>query len=183
VKHRVRYYSIEAGQIPAALLPGPWPLEITAGSPVALRRIIEEFAQYFQRELGYDYVQFRATDRSDYRAWLFASPPVQSPRVWAGACSFRFQDNPHIGRRWVLQWVWLHPYVRRRGLLGQAWSVFHETLGDFYVPPPFSDSMVAFLKRQGRCLTCWNLLDQGPFLYCGACIDQYGLSEAYAGGG
>ena len=51
------------------------------------------------------------------------------------------------GERYVLKWVWLHPFFRNKGKLYELWSEFQNKFGDFYVSTPLSSDMEAFLER------------------------------------
>ncbi len=46
-----------------------------------------------------------------------------------------------------MQWVWLHPYMRRKGCLTRAWPIFAERFGQFDCEPPLSDAMQTFLEK------------------------------------
>lgn len=48
-----------------------------------------------------------------------------------------------------MQWVWIHPYYRREGLLSAAWPMFKERFGCFLVERPFSAAMLGFFASQG----------------------------------
>jgi hypothetical protein len=43
--------------------------------------------------------------------------------VWVGACCFRDTKLAHIATPvpWLLNWIWIHPFCRRKGLLTKAW--------------------------------------------------------------
>jgi hypothetical protein len=85
--------------------------------------------------VGYE----REDSRPDPRklAYLWLERGAGTPAV--GACCFRSYD------RWVMLWIWLHPFVRRKGLLRQAWPFFRSRFGDFAIQAPLSDPMSAFL--------------------------------------
>lgn len=145
-------------------------LEIDWASKLTYRRAVWSIARYFRREEGYDFVQYGHEGREDdltHRAYLWLHPNGQPGyKVHAiGAGCFRkrpgYKDErappefriPH----WAMQWIWLHPYFRRQGLLSRAWPHFRKTFGDFEVEGPYSDAMVGFLKRQGN----HNIADAG----------------------
>ena len=107
---------IQATEVPEEYRDIEGPVPVTAQSQLRLRKLVHQFARYFRREFHYDFVQYEATERSDYRAYLFVTQRHVSPRVWAGACCFRFREYADISPRWALQWAWLHPYLRNRVL-------------------------------------------------------------------
>lgn len=61
-----------------------------------------------------------------------------------GACAFRRRED-----YWALQWMWLAPKVRRRGILARRWPMFLERFGDFVVEAPLSNAMKAFVRQHG----------------------------------
>jgi hypothetical protein len=167
---------IDLNEVPEALAKEPYePLAVTPKSPLKLRREVERFATYFRREFHYDFQQFEATEKPEkpYAAYLFINKPNYFPRVWAGACCFRWRDFKDAEARWGMQWMWLHPYFRAKGILSGAWDKFHEVHGNFLCEGPFSPAMEAFLRRRGKCLLCWRPLGKSETLSCGRCDEQY----------
>jgi hypothetical protein len=141
-------------------LPQTSPSPIKASSPLALRRHVETLAYYFKREFHFDFPQFEASESpSDswyvpYDAWLFheeANDEVRdledNPRRVIGAACFR-QRIDEDAINWALQWIWFHPYERRRGHLTQSWALFRSRYGQFHVEGPVSDAMAQFLAKQ-----------------------------------
>ena len=126
---------------------------VTIRSPQAHRRAVYRLARYFRLEMGYDAVQYGFDGREDdpdHVAFLWVHPEgvgrgsgFRVPCV--GACCFRLRDEG-----WALQWIWLHPYVRRQGLVSGMWPQFVEEFGDFAVEGPVSVAMRAFLAKCGH---------------------------------
>jgi hypothetical protein len=50
---------------------------------------------------------------------------------------------------WALQWIWFHPYERRKGHLRNAWPYFLDRFGTFQVEPPLSPAMDKLLVEEG----------------------------------
>lgn len=146
-------------------------MAVTPKSSLRLRREVERFAIYFRREFDYDFQQFEATERprKAYAAYLFTSEPNCFPRMWAGACCFRWREYKEMDPRWAVQWIWLHPYYRSKGILGRAWERFHELHGNFICEPPLSPAMEAFLKKRGKCVICWRALPRRDGVLCTHC--------------
>jgi len=120
----------------------------------ALRRAVYQVALYFKREFRYDLVQYgvdghETDEQSRAFLWLDMDRPAYrgSTRVFAviGACCFRLREWTDAPPDWVLQWVWFHPYARRRGLLRKSWEHFRERFGDFFPEPPLGRAMDAFI--------------------------------------
>jgi hypothetical protein len=123
---------------------------VTDESSNTARKAVEKLAWYFKREEGYDFVQYLATERDpEARAFLFTAQDWgrddAEASVGLGACCFTRRD---CGR--ALQWIWLHPYVRRQGILTKVWPFFRERYGDFVVEPPLNDGMKGFMKSVTR---------------------------------
>lgn len=141
-------------------LDGGWPLKIEPGSPVELRRAVETLAYYFKKEMGFDGLQFEAAETQaslgyvPYEAYLFHDTAYDQiveneaiPHRIYGACCFRWREWSDHAPCWSLDWVWLHPYFRRRGHLQRAWPTFQHAYGDdFHVASPLSIGMQAFVK-------------------------------------
>jgi hypothetical protein len=129
----------------------------TPHSPRSIRRAVECCAYYFKRELGFDFVQYCSLEKKDdkHRAFLWVDHGTldDKDRVTViGACCFRLRKwsdvQPHQpAESYAFQWVWLHPYARRKGHLQKAWPYFCRRFGRIVPEPPMSASMVAFLKR------------------------------------
>jgi hypothetical protein len=126
-------------------------VRVTMQSSKSHRKAVYFFAAYFRREFGYDFVPYghdgNDTD-PDHVAFLWVAPECDDSSYdseWLvpciGACCFRRHEN------WTMQFVWLHPYFRRHGLLTNAWPQFEQEFGRFDVQPPLSDLMEAALKK------------------------------------
>src|SRR5262249_17652815 len=130
--------------VPGELLTGR-PTRVTADAPKALYAAVNELGWRFQCELGYvnpwhpgAVRRRRRTDRPPvgpgHVAFLWPHPEAQvgsslyrEPVI--GACCFKWggwSDEPPVR---CLDWIWLHPYFRRRGLLRDAWPAFRAEFG------------------------------------------------------
>jgi len=120
--------------------------EIRRGEP-RLRKIASEFARYFQREHHYDFPPFdESVDPNSVAVYLFGSG------AWLGACGFSPITDRAPGvpaAAWILDWVWLHPFFRRKGVLTKAWPQFEAKYGDFLILAPLSPAMKAFVAARG----------------------------------
>lgn len=118
--------------------------EVTRRTP-RLVSIVATFDRYLQREMHYDFPMFDA-EGDGYTAYLFSYGGV-----WVGACCFR--DTKHAGIAtpvpWLAEWVWIHPFCRRRGLLTKAWTQFEQQHGEFLILAPISPAMRRFLQKKG----------------------------------
>jgi hypothetical protein len=178
------YYRIELNEIPKSFADSEQPLAVTPKSPLKLRREVERFAIYFRREFNYDFQQFEATEKPSkphfvpYAAYLFANGPNSYPRIWVGACCFRWREYTNVKPRWAAQWIWLHPYYRGKGILSRAWDKFHKLHGNFYNEPPHSPAMEAFLRKRGKCSLCWQKLDALEGTICNSCEAEHAKQAA-----
>ena len=103
-------------------------------------------ATAFKHEMGYDFIQWRLEPRENGGAesYLF----IDDAGAIVGACSFQPEDNNTSG--WRLDWVRICPGKRRSGVLSRHWPVLRQYYGDFYVEPPVSPAMRAFLEKRGE---------------------------------
>jgi hypothetical protein len=128
-------------------------------SPTALRTATQRMAEYFRREFGYDFPQYSASPRGEpdarTHAYLWTAPDWCSfgPQPVVGAACFRWRtwsgDRPNgiPAESYEMDWMWLHPYVRRTGMLTRAWEYFLAAHGPFVPGAPFSPAMDEFLRK------------------------------------
>jgi hypothetical protein len=65
------------------------------------------------------------------------------------ACCFRMRRYTSGRSAYALQWIWFHPFLRRKGLLKEAWPAMVGDYGDFIPEPPLSHAMARFLVKHG----------------------------------
>ena len=101
-------------------------------------------ARRFKRELGYDFVQWGYPERDPRaRGFLFNDDTgTFGNGAVVGACAFRWR-----GTEWGLQFIWITPKARRKGVLSRRWGRFREQFGEFVIEPPLSASMEAFAEK------------------------------------
>lgn len=126
------------------------PEEVLPDSPQWKHDLVYERAVRFRREFGYDFVQWSRTKRDDKAvAYVFADDTGAFGRgAPVGACAFRLR-----GHVWTLDWVWVIPTARRKGVLRRRWPAFREKFGKFALEYPTSDAMEAFAARHAPWLT------------------------------
>ena len=114
------------------------------------KTVVENIGYYFKREMRYDLAPYSAESRSYHNfAYLIAEhqgihcrDPKANIYHAIGAIGITCDDaEPHI-----LEWAWLHPYVRRRGIMKCAWSLLEKRHPEFNLRSPLSNSMEAFVK-------------------------------------
>lgn len=141
------YYRIDLRDIPKKYEDQQL-IKVERGSDRPLRKEVARLAYYFRREFHYDFVQFEEADETPYTAYLFANETRRYPRVWAGGCCFRTRSYEDLERPFeALQWAWIHPYCRSRGILKESWATLRANHGDFFAEPPVSPAMRAFLLK------------------------------------
>lgn len=130
--------------------------EVRTSSPIDTRNALERFARYFKAEFHYDNVQYFADEHNnDCIGFLFTESALdivtyeheQMPTRCSGGCCFR-KEKWEDGYKWVLYWVWLHPFFRNKGVLSKHWKYFQEHFGDFIVWPPISKTMQSFIDKE-----------------------------------
>ncbi|MEX3969780.1 hypothetical protein [Paraburkholderia caribensis] len=139
-------------------LDGVSPLKVDPDAPLELRRAVETLARYFKKELGFDELQFEASETREslgyvpYEAYIFYNTAHDrlledqvTPHRIFGACCFRWREWKDQEAGWSHDWVWMHPYFRRRGHLRRAWPLFQQRYGErFHIELPLSIEMQAF---------------------------------------
>lgn len=124
---------------------------IPATHDMRLRELAEVFGKYFKRELGFDFAPFIAEagsqggDATEIDVVLFDAQRVLATfPIAAGAAGL----SVHDGERW-LNWFWIHPFERGRGLADKAWDDLEEVYGkEFKIEPPLSPAMEKFLTHR-----------------------------------
>jgi hypothetical protein len=146
----------ETVNIAAPLIRGsrlPPVLRVTTDSPRTHRRAVYRLADSFLREMQFGFLQYGYDgdeDDPDHVAFLWVHPETAG-LTWefrvpcVGACCFRLRDE---GR--ALQWIWIHPFFRRKGLVSGMWPRFVREFADFAVEGPLSDAMKGFLAKCGH---------------------------------
>jgi hypothetical protein len=133
------------------------PEEVLASSPQWKHDLVWEFACRFRREFGYDFLQYGRRQRDlDAVAFLFADDTGTFGRAAPiGGCCFRLRREKH----WGLQWIWLIPDVRRKGVLKRRWESFQRRFGEFNIEEPLSDAMQEFARKHATWLDLRSVLD------------------------
>lgn len=126
------------------------PLRVDWKSPITHRKAVWKLARFFRREFGYDFTQYGyggKDDDVDHVAYLWC--PLDCMLVgWRTHCigATCFRKREETGKM-AMQWIWLHPFFRRQGLLSAAWPRFVKEHGEFDVEGPLSEAMEAFLRE------------------------------------
>lgn len=123
-------------------------IPISEKSPIQTRRALEKIAFFFRREFEYDFPQYSATEKTNCKSKCFLFIEESWSKYFAiGGCCLRWRNFKNDKPGWGLQWVWLHPYRRGRGIFKIYWDFFLKEYGDIYVEPPISSPMIYFLKK------------------------------------
>ncbi|WP_406186114.1 hypothetical protein [Streptomyces sp. NBC_01006] len=118
---------------------------IVATGDMRLRKVAEQFAGHFKRELRFDFLQFTATgsNRGQEVLLINSRDVVMLSPVACGAVGFDLEEK-------CLTWVWIHPFQRGRGLLDWVWEGLERRHGtEFTVEQPVSIPMQRFLQSKG----------------------------------
>jgi RimJ/RimL family protein N-acetyltransferase len=135
---------------------------VDAWSSPKLKKFVYRIAVYFSREFQYDFVQY-SEDEQDltHRAFLIFSRAGDKYygkdiyRILGGGC-FRQRKYQDFPESYALQWIWIHPYMRRKGMLTKAFDQFINQLEQFRVEPPYSVEIKSFLEKGG---STWKIKD------------------------
>ena len=123
---------------------GPCIIKVTHKSPLILRQSLLLCAKYFQRE-GYSDMLHYNLDEKNFVGYLFTEPN----RFHAvGGCIFRFREYNNIPEKfWTMHWIWMHPYIRNKGLLSKYVDKFNKEFGYWYPEHPLSKAMQRFVIK------------------------------------
>lgn len=123
-------------------------VNVLPSSSKLLRLHVERFALYFLGEMRTGGIQFSAAEKScspgfrHYHAIL-----VGAEDRHVGAIAFRYRPEQCKECPWILDWIWIHPYFRRAGILTAVWPVVIEQFGIFRLSEPISPAMRQFLLK------------------------------------
>lgn len=112
---------------------------------------LETMAEFFKKESRYTHLQYCQYEHSaDCFGILFverARDQVQNidhhpHRVIGGACFWQQLDES-----FCLDWIWLHPFARNRGMFKQCLTKFEVRFGRFSLTFPLSPEMEKFAEK------------------------------------
>jgi hypothetical protein len=113
-------------------------------SPEWLRTSVYWRAKIFKREFGYDMPQWEIKGYHDPKAigYIFRDNDFRI----IGACCFRPHEKQ--SKQMLLDWIWICPSERRKGVVSQHWEEFRQRFGTFLVGGPVSEAMLEFLRHR-----------------------------------
>lgn len=120
--------------------------------PNAVHKAIERIAFHAKREGHWDSPLYGMVDakNSNCEAYLWTDSDWSETFI-TGACVFRFLGDVDQVKKWQLEWIWIHPFYRGRGLLSGAWKAFEDEYGkDFMIEPPLSHGLKGFIEKWKR---------------------------------
>ncbi|WP_126247822.1 GNAT family N-acetyltransferase [Chitinophaga rhizosphaerae] len=124
---------------------------VTSASPMWKHEQMHLRAVAFRREMHFDFPQWvspenkAAVAKTKAHGYLFTN----NEQVIVGACSFQPGARLAEPDRWALDWVWIAPVYRGKGILDDRWDKFKQQYGNFWVSHPVSEAMQSFLNRHG----------------------------------
>lgn len=112
------------------------------------RRLIERVGWFLAWERDLDTAPYNANSIDpNTKAHLFSYDFDVGRSRAIGATCFRWREWSNHEPTFCLEWVWLHPYFRRQGILTRSWSAYRAEYGDFAIGPPISRGMLDFLIK------------------------------------
>jgi len=106
----------------------------------------EDLLQLWQRASPSERREFLRWAIADYLRQL---GQAHDEAVAIGAGCMRWRTWKDWPASYALQWVWLHPFVRRAGMLRGTWPHLMATFGPFVLEGPFSKAMTASMVAFG----------------------------------
>jgi hypothetical protein len=119
------------------------------------RLAVEVIAKYFRREFEYDFPQYEANEITNIRDRIYLMT-LNRYSYWlgVGAVCFRWRQWTNAPHGLALAWLWINPFLRRKGILSVYWDAFRKLHGDFLMEPPLSPAMKAFVGKRNECWKC-----------------------------
>jgi len=118
-------------------------------SPTRLHKLIHERARALQRDEGYDIPQWGrdcAPRGRDGRVHAILLVEDSTP---VGAVGFEHVTWTNGPPSWHLNFAWIAPPWRRKGVMARRWPQWLATYGEFTLEEPFSAAMANFLAKHG----------------------------------
>jgi len=150
------YYTIDAkeflnpekkflrGRLPRAIEHWVIPSEI----PHESRLVLERIGYFLKREEDLDFPPYSASLLVDNEfGHIFSVPFTEETSRPIGGASFskkRWNDGKE---GFLMDWIWFHPYYRRKGILSAAWATLVADYGQFPVSLPCSPVMALFREK------------------------------------
>jgi hypothetical protein len=117
---------------------------VDCNSTLLLRKALQQCARYFQREGYSDWLHYDLNE-SNFVGFLFMDRNYCHA---VGGCLFRLRKFADINKPFFsMHWIWLHPYVRNKGLLSKHVDYFNQIFGYWYPEYPLSKPMQAFVEK------------------------------------
>lgn len=119
-----------------------------SNKPHRCRPLLERMGYFIKREEHYDFPLYSA-DKLEEEGFghLFGNPYGGGASRAVGGGAFNFEKWSDADPSYCLEWVWIHPYFRRQGILAAAWENWRSKYGEFAIRPPYSRAMLAFLIK------------------------------------
>ncbi len=122
---------------------------VSSDHRIIVRNAVEVIAYYFRREFDYDFPGYEAYGDNNRRDRIFVLTQGSYERVVVGVIVFRWREYTNAPHQLVLSWLWIHPFLRRKGILTSYWPIFRKLYGKFRIEQPLSKAMRAFLQKMG----------------------------------
>jgi hypothetical protein len=124
-------------------------LEVNMFSAKWLHKYVYRIAGYFRTEFDYTIRQYDLwEDDENCIAYLFTNKRASYRYYVYGACCFRKRKYSNLPEAiWELDWIWLHPYERDKGILSHCLPFFNKKFGYWYPSEPHSKAMTAFVNK------------------------------------
>ena len=121
-------------------------IPVTTKSAIVLQNSLMYCARYLSREMGFQVNYTPKHELDTAKAYLWIASQHGGYHQAVGGCCFQHRRYSDVPDRMALQWVWIHPYARRKGFLSQIWPYFKELYGDFTTESSYP-TMCAFLRK------------------------------------
>lgn len=109
------------------------------------REVAAKIARYFHRETRFDFAPYTEGDENEDRVvYLVRSKRITTMvPIIAGAVEFQ-----KVGDKWVLTWIWLHPWERSTRLATAVFDLLDSAFGAFLIEGPISGAMRRLMEKR-----------------------------------
>jgi hypothetical protein len=110
-------------------------------------------ARRFQREFDFDFPQWSpfGDEQPSAHGFLFNDTTgTFGQGAIVGGCVFRWVEFLDAPDRWGMDWVWIAPDARRKGVLSRNWPNFIKQFGEFHLTRPVSEGMMTFAAKHSH---------------------------------
>jgi hypothetical protein len=118
-------------------------------SPKRLHKLVYERARALQRDEEYDIPQWGKDRAPRGRGERIHAILLIEESTPVGAVGFEYVTWTNTPPGWHLNFAWIAPPWRRKGVMSRRWPQWLAIYGEFTLEQPFSEALANFLAKHG----------------------------------